>query len=117
MCNTRHHPKHCDQAQRETTECVNPAEYVQYLPDLACSPGPVRREQGGGQAGGWRLRFGVPTYPWEPPTSAGSGFSHFLGLWKPGIYRAVSHRWVVLVVDSGPVPGTSVVRRGELCCR
>ena len=25
-----HHPKHCDQAQRETPECVNPAEYVQY---------------------------------------------------------------------------------------
>ena len=24
-------PEHCDQAQRETTERVNPAEYVQYL--------------------------------------------------------------------------------------
>ena len=76
-----HHPKHCDQAQRETPECVNPAEYVQYRTFSALG----------------RLGFGVPTpHHGSPRTSARSGVLPFLGLWKPGIYRAVSLWWAIL---------------------
>ena len=86
--------EHCDQAQRETRKCVNSAEYVKYLPDLACSPGlctgPVRREQGGGQAERRRLGFRVSIkHPFEPPAFCppevgGSPFPGVEGWYLPG---------------------------------
>ena len=73
-------PKLCDQAQHETANRVNPAEYLQYLTEPGFHRGagavPAR---GVDRAKRRRLGFRVPTHPWEPPTSAGSGFSHSWG--------------------------------------
>ena len=78
-----HHPKHCDQALRETPECVNPAEYVKYLPNRAYLWGSVGGDTPGrvDRAGLRRLGFRVPTpHHGSPRTSARSGVLPFLGL-------------------------------------
>ena len=73
-----HPPKHCDQAQRETPERVNPAEYVQY--GMIRLSDTVAGTRGGqGRVSAVRV-LTTQQHLWEPPTSAGRGFSHFLGL-------------------------------------
>ena len=72
-----HHPKHCDQALRETPECVNPAEYVQYR---RVRPSVTAAGTGLG-VGGWVSgTLNTPAPMGAPGPPQGRGFSHFLGL-------------------------------------
>ena len=94
------HPKHCDQGLRETPECVNPAEYVQYRrirPSDTGALGAVRPQKGGGQGRVPAVKVpGTNTPMGAPGPPQVRGFPISWGLW--GIYRAVSYRWAILGV-------------------